>query len=133
MNIYKKNLVEIVSFRLTINTFNKFALSANLSTRNKKKMFNFFFLLISTSYCSSTRININKNVSRSFVILKSPFHYKTPKHHVQYSYYTAIIFLKTNLLYKQEVYEALSSFFILTKAHRLQTGNFKKLNIKNLN
>ena len=62
MNIYKKNLVEIVSFRLTINTFNKFVLSANLSTKNKKKMFNFFFLLISTSYCSSTRININKNV-----------------------------------------------------------------------
>ena len=73
-----------------------------------------------SSFFYKPRVDIRRKFKRTIVVLKSPFHYKTPKHHIQYSYFT----INTSFAVKAEhllrARTVLTSFFLQNKPNRYQ-------------
>ena len=78
------------------------------------------------------RVQTRRTVKRTLVVLKSPFHYKSPKHHIQYSYYTVYASVRVSILYYKKVATVLSRHFIQNRAHRVSIRVPHKLHLQYL-
>lgn len=85
----------------------------------RAKLFNLYFLFYMSSSLSAPRVQTHRAVKRTLVVLKSPFHYKSPKHHIQYSYHTIHASVRVSSHYYRQVSRVLSRHFLQNRAHRI--------------
>lgn len=112
-------VVEIVFIGVTYNTFNRSSDTQHIYGHLRAKLFSIYFLFYVSGLFKNPRVCTKRRVKRTIVVLKSPFHYKSPKHHIQYSYYS--VYASVRVPYKgyKRVAEILSSYFIQNRAHRV--------------
>lgn len=77
-------------------------------------------------------MSIKRKLKRTIVVLKSPFHYKLPKHHIQYMYYRITVTVKVKQIYKFLTKQLFQQYFIQNKPHRLQTKQVFNLNLRKI-
>ena len=85
-----------------------------------------------SSALSQPRVQTRRAVKRTLVVLKSPFHYKTPKHHIQYAYYTVHATVRVSRAYYKQVAKTLSRHFLQNRAHRVTTRAPQRLELRSL-
>lgn len=124
--------VEISKITFKFNSFNKTDDNASLEFNSKKKFFfwivlfklNFFFKKI--NFCTK------KYLKRTITILKSPFHYKTPKHKLQYSFFMTTLKVSVDKKNKNRLINLLKHGFNTLKPHKIQITDPKTIVIKKL-
>lgn len=122
----------MVHIKITFNTFNRWAGVGKLHGRLKEKLFNLYFMLYMSRIIVTPRVSLKKKVKRTIVVLKSPFHYKTPKHHIQYSYIAVYASLAVKLEFSKRVRYVLSQYFIQNKPHRIQMRTPQRVDFNKL-
>lgn len=85
-----------------------------------------------SSALNKPRIQVKKKIKRTFVVLKSPFHYKTPKHHIQYSYYSIHATMGVKIEYAKKIRSIMSAFFLQNKPNRVQENRPHRLSLSDL-
>lgn len=98
----------------------------------KEKLFNLYFMFYMSSTLNRPRIQVKKKIKRTFVVLKSPFHYKTPKHHIQYAYYSIHATIGVKAAHAKIVRGVMSAFFLQNKPNRVQENRPSRLALNNL-
>lgn len=98
----------------------------------RAKLFNLYFMFYMSSALSHPRVQTKRAVRRTIVVLKSPFHYKSPKHHIQYSYYTIHASVRVSRIYYKQVSATISHHLLQNKAHRLSIRIPQKLTLKSV-
>lgn len=140
MSYFRKHLtphmymrkVEIVHIKVTFHSFNKWSATRHLKGDLKEKLFNLYFMFYMSSALNKPRIQVRKKIKRTFVVLKSPFHYKTPKHHIQYSYYSIHATIGVKIEYAKKIRNIMSSFFLQNKPNRVQENRPRRLALSGL-
>jgi hypothetical protein len=85
-----------------------------------------------SSALSHPRVQTRRAVKRTLVVLKSPFHYKSPKHHIQYAYYTIHATVRVSRVYYRQVAKVLSKHFLQNRAHRVTMRAPQRINLRGL-
>lgn len=124
--------VEIVQIKVTFNSFNKMAVTRHLKGNLKEKLFNLYFMFYMTNIIIKPRITVKRKIRRTFVVLKSPFHYKTPKHHIQYSYYAIYVCFTVASRFAHNAHKVVSSFFLQNKTNRVELRDSYRINYLDL-
>lgn len=80
-------------------------------------------IMQTTGVCYGSHISTSRATRRSAVILKSPFHYKLPKHHIKYEIYTHRLSFNSNNLKTIKFFLGL----ITDTPYKLKVRSLKKL------
>lgn len=103
-----------------------------VAEKSKKKKFNFYlFLFILLSY-SKISIREKKVFKRQVVVLKSPFHYKLPKHHLMYNFYVTVCSCVVQTKYVEALVQSTTSIFFLINISKTQVVTPTKLVLSDL-
>lgn len=119
----------MVSCKFIYNSFHNWFLTSTINTKLKAKSLPLYFLIYCNTLFIKPKITIKKKFKRTLVILKSPFHYKLPKHHIQYSYFNIIIQFTVNKLFFKQIFKILNSGFIHNKTKKILIGQNYSYNI----
>lgn len=122
----------MVRIYITFNTFHNWGTTYQLNTPLTQKTLPLYFLLYINQIFKNSKILIKRKLCRRLVVLKSPFHYKTPKHHIQYKYYTIKFNFLTTLINYKYVYNLLTTFFNQNKIYSTQIKKSKLFPTQNL-
>lgn len=98
----------------------------------RAKLFNLYFMFYMSSALSSPRVSTKRAVKRTLVVLKSPFHYKSPKHHIQYSYYSIHASVRVSAVYYRQISQVLSRHFLQNRAHRISVRAPRRLSLPDM-
>lgn len=120
------SIVEIVKIIFTLNSFRELANRSNL---DNMRSLNLFFFLYYCSIFKNVRLFTRKKTKRVLVILKSPFHYKLPKHHVSYEFWTHSARFLVPLKFSKLIHELLKKGLINDKPHSTAVSYVKKLKL----
>ena len=115
-----------------MNSFNKLTRFTSVNKGIKRKEFSIMCVAYATSFLKKPNLRQNLRVKRQHVLLKSPFHFKTPKHHLYYSFYVISLSfcIKTPMLHK--IKEFFAYGMVLLKPTKLAVRTKKTLALKNL-
>lgn len=89
--------VEILTINIEINSFS--SLTNRHETLNPTPLLTLLKILQQSGVCEGAYISTARRTQRVAVILRSPFHYKLPKHHLKYTIFTHRLFFRTHSLH----------------------------------
>ena len=81
---------------------------------------------------SKVFIKEKKIHKRQVVVLKSPFHYKLPKHHLTYNFFITVCKCYVDAEYAEFLVKATTSVFFLINISKVQIGIPSKINLTDL-
>ena len=116
---------------LTIHSFN--SLKTCLAVGNQlKKKFNFYLFMYILLSFSKASFKERKVFKRQVVVLKSPFHYKLPKHHLMYNFFvtTCRCYVLTNQA--EALVTAITSVFYIVNVTKVKIGSPAKIELLDL-
>lgn len=115
----------------TIHSFNSLK-SVLVVEKARKKKFSFFLFLYILFSMSKISIREKKIFKRQVVVLKSPFHYKLPKHHLMYNFFIVTCKCEIPTVLAEALIHASTSAFFLVNVTKLRIGSPAKLSLEDL-
>lgn len=119
----------MVQIYVTYSSFHNWRSSAPLGKRLFNKSMPLYFLLYASSILVKPKVSVKPKLRRNIVVLKSPFHYKGPKHHIQYKFFTITVSASVKPEFSDATFRILTSYFHQNKPHRAIIRRPRKLKL----
>lgn len=95
----------------------------------KQNTFNIFLIMRGFSIIKNLKVTTTSKTKKTLVVIKSPFHYKLPKHHISYQFFQHRISFLIHYKIAAKVTSIIKTSLLTSKVHRSRSTKLSFLQI----